>query len=411
MEERIVITGMGAISPLGNTVEESWRNAINGVSGVGPITLFDASEYNVRIACEAKNFDPEAYMPSKDARRMDRFEQFATAAAQEAMAQSGLEITAENAERVGTVISTAIGGLKSLQDATVTVFNQNPRRVSPYVIPMMMPNGAAGNLSIIYGAKGPSYSVASACASGTDAIGVAWLLLKVGVIDYAIAGASESTICNVGLATFDRVGALCRRSDDYSLAPQPFDLDRDGLVMGEGGAIMVLEREGLAKARGAEILGEVAGHAATADAFHITAPAEDGNGGARAMRQAMLAAKVNPDEVGYINSHGTATQLNDVMETKAIKTAFGDYAYKVPISSTKSMTGHMMGATGALEAIFCVQALREGVVPPTIHYRTPDPDCDLDYVPNEAREVKATVALNNSFGFGGHNGVLVLKKY
>lgn len=411
MVERIVVTGMGTINPLGSTVDETWRNALEGVSGVGPITLFDSSEHSIHFACEVKGFIPENYMAPKEARRMDRFEQLAVAAAHEAIQQAGLEITEKNAEHVGIVISTAIGGLKTLQDAVITMLEQGSRRVSPFVIPMMMPNGAAGNLSILCGAKGPSYSVASACASGTDAIGMAWMMLRAGVIDTVIAGASESTICPIGLATFDRVGALSRRNNDYSMTPQPFDRDRDGLVMGEGAAILIMERESVARSRGAQILGEIAGHAATADAFHITAPAENGNGGARAMSLALNAAGVRPEQIDYINAHGTATDLNDVMETRAIKTAFGKDAYRVAISSTKSMTGHMMGATGALEAIFCLLAIRDGVIPPTIHLRNPDEECDLDYVPNEARQADVNIALSNSFGFGGHNGVLVLRKY
>jgi beta-ketoacyl-acyl-carrier-protein synthase II len=411
MQERVVVTGMGAITPLGHTVHETWGNIVEGVSGVGPITLINTSDYLIKIASEVKHFDPEKYMPAREARRLDRYEQFAIVATNEAMKQSGFEITEENSSRVGIVLSTAIGGLTSLQDGVATMLNQGGRRVSPFVIPMMMPNGAAGNLSILYGARGPSYCVATACASGTDALGTALMMLRAGVIDVAIAGASESTICDIGLVAFDRLGALSRRNDDYSMTPQPFDLNRDGLVMAEGAAILILERESHARARGAEILAELAGHASTADAFHITAPAEDGSGGALAMKLAMQNAGVNPDEVDYVNAHGTATPLNDVMETKAIKTAFGDYAYKVPVSSTKSMTGHMMGATGALEAIFCVLAIRDRVLPPTMHYQTPDPACDLDYVPNEARQMDVDIAVSNSFGFGGHNGVIVMRKY
>jgi 3-oxoacyl-[acyl-carrier-protein] synthase II len=411
MQERIVVTGMGAVSPLGLTVHETWDNILKGKSGVGPITLIDTSEYLVKIACEVKNFNPENYISAREARRLDRYETFAIAAAQEAIAQSGLVIDEANSNRVGIVMSTAIGGLTSLEDGVLTIVNQGPRRVSPFVIPMMMPNGAAGNLSILYGARGPSYCVATACASGTDAIGTAWMMLRAGIIDAAIAGASESTICNLGVVAFDRLGALSRRNDDYSMTPQPFDKERDGLVMAEGSSVLILETESHARARGAEILGEIAGHAATADAYHITAPAEDGSGGALAMKNALKIAGVNQEEVGYINAHGTATPLNDVMETKAIKSAFGQIAYQIPISSTKSMTGHMMGATGALEAVFCIKAIQDKVIPPTMHYQTPDPECDLDYVPNAPREKKIEVALSNSFGFGGHNAVVVIRKY
>lgn len=411
VEERIVITGMGTVNPLGLSVAESWRSAVNGVSGVGPITLFDSSRLAVHIACEVKGFQPEHFMEAKDARRRDRFEQFAAAAAREAIQQSGLEADGINPARVGVVISSAIGGISATKDSLLTLLNEGPRRISPFAIPMLMSNGAAGMVSIDYGFRGPSLSVASACASGVDGIGMAWMLLKAGAIDAAIAGASEATITEIGVATFDRVGAMSRRNEDYSMTPAPFDLNRDGLVMGEGAAVLVLERESHARRRGAEILAELAGYAATADAYHITAPAEDGSGGAAAIRNALASAHLNPEDVGYINAHGTATELNDISETRAIKAALGEQAYHIPVSSTKSMTGHMMGATGALETIFCVQAVREGCLPPTIHYQTPDPRCDLDYVPNQAREVKVSVALNNAFGFGGHNSVLVVRAY
>jgi len=409
--ERIVITGMGTVNPLGLTAEESWKNAVNAVSGVGPITQFDTSEYLVKIACEVKNFKPENYMDAKEARRRDRFEQFAAAAAKEAIEESGLQVTEANAGRIGVIISAAIGGLQSLEDAVFTVRDSGPRRVSPFMIPMLMPNGASGLVAIDYGIKGPCISVASACASGSDGIGTAWMMLRNGTINAAIAGAAECTICRAGVASFDRIGAMSRRNDDYSMTPQPFDKNRDGLVMGEGSAVLVLETESHAKARGANILAELAGYAATADAFHVTAPHEEGVGGAAAIRLALETAHVNPDEVDYISAHGTGTQLNDLSETKAVKAAFGAQAYKTPISSTKSMTGHMMGATGALEAVFCVQAIRDGVMPPTAHYQTPDPDCDLDYIPNVAREKKVDIAISNAFGFGGHNAVLVIRRY
>ena len=409
--ERVVITGMGTVNPLGTTVKESWQNVINGVSGVGPITLFDPSPLNVHFAAEVKNFEPEKYMDPKEARRRDRFEQFGAAAAKDAIASSGLEVTEANSGRIGVLVSSAIGGIKSLSDAVIINYTEGPRRVSPFLIPMLMPNGAAGMIAIDHQIKGPCFSVASACASGSDGIGTAFLMLKAGMIDAALAGAAEMTICSVGVAAFDRVGAMSRRNDDYSMTPQPFDKNRDGLVMGEGAAVLVLERESYAKKRGANILAELAGYGATADAFHVTAPHEKGVGGAAAMRMALESAQANTDELGYINAHGTGTPLNDQSETRAVKAAFGEQAYQIPISSTKSMTGHMMGATGALEAIFCTQAVREGILPPTIHYETPDPECDLDYVPNEAREKQITLALSNAFGFGGHNAVLAIRKY
>ena len=409
--ERVVITGMGTVNPLGLTVEESWKNAIEGISGVGPITLFDPAPLNVHFAAEVKGFEPDRYMDPKEARRRDRFEQLGIAAAKEALESSGLEVTEANADRIGVLVSSAIGGIKSLQDAVITNHTEGPRRVSPFLIPMLMPNGAAGMIAIDYRIKGPCFSVASACASGADGIGTALLMLRGGMIDAALAGAAEMTICATGVAAFDRVGAMSRRNEDYSMTPQPFDKNRDGLVMGEGAAVLVLETESHAKARGANILAELAGYGATADAFHVTAPHENGAGGSAAMRMALASARAPVDELGYINAHGTGTPLNDQSETRAIKAAFGERAHEIPISSTKSMTGHMMGATGALEVIFCVKAVREGILPPTIHYETPDPECDLDYIPNEAREKKINLAISNAFGFGGHNAVLAIRKY
>jgi 3-oxoacyl-[acyl-carrier-protein] synthase II len=409
--ERIVITGMGTLNPLGLTVAETWKNVTEGVSGVGPITMFDSSSLLVHIAAEVKGFDPANYMDAKEARRRDRFEQLTAAAAKEAIQSSGLEVTEANAGRIGVVISSAIGGLTTLQEAVLIVNNDNPRKISPFMIPMLMSNGGAGLVSIDYGFKGPSFSVASACASGADGIGMAMMMMRSGMINAAIAGATESTITMTGVAAFDRVGAMSRRNDDYSMTPQPFDKNRDGLVMGEGSAVIVLETESRAKARGANILAELAGYGSTADAFHVTAPHEQGEGGAAAIRMALASAKANSEDVGYINAHGTGTQLNDQSETRAVKGAFGDLAHRIPISSTKSMTGHMMGATGALEIIFCVQAIRDGILPPTIHYQTPDPECDLDVIPNQAREKKIDLAISNAFGFGGHNAVLAVRRY
>jgi 3-oxoacyl-[acyl-carrier-protein] synthase II len=413
MQDRIVITGMGTVNPLGLNVQEGWANVIAGKSGVGPITLFDshAANLQVHIAAEVKNFKPEDFMDAREARRRDRFEQFAAAAAKEAIFNSGLEITDANSGRIGVIISSAIGGLHSLQEAILTNHKEGPRKVSPFLIPMLMANGGAGMTAIEFGIKGPCFSVASACASGADGIGTALMMLRTGMIDAAVTGAAETTITTTGVAAFDRVGAMSRRNDTNSMTPQPFDKNRDGLVMGEGAAVIVLERESSAKARGANILAELAGYGATADAFHVTAPHEHGAGGAAAMRMALSSAQANIDEVGYINAHGTGTSLNDQAETRAVKAAFGDLAYKIPISSTKSMTGHMMGATGALEILFCVNAIRDGILPPTIHYETPDPECDLDYIPNTAREANISLALSNAFGFGGHNAVLAVRKY
>jgi 3-oxoacyl-[acyl-carrier-protein] synthase II len=409
--ERVVITGLGTINPLGLNLYETWDSVINGVSGVGPITLFDPEELQVKIACEVKNFNPENYIEAREIRRRDRYQQFATVATQEAISQAGLDLDEKDRSRVGVVISSAIGGLTALGENFDAMAEHGPRRVSPFVIPMMMSNGASGLIAIDYGFMGPSFSVSSACASGADGIGVAWQLVRSGVIDVAITGASDATITPIGIAAFDRLGAMSRRNDDYSMTPQPFDLNRDGLVMGEGAAILVLESESYARRREAEILAQLAGYAATADAYHITAPVQDGAGGARAMCLAMEAGGIKPEDVDYINAHGTATDLNDISETRAIKAALGDLAYNIPVSSTKSMTGHMMGTTGALEALLCVKAIQENAVPPTIHYETPDPECDLDYVPNEARQIPINVTLSNSFGFGGHNAVLAIKAY
>jgi 3-oxoacyl-[acyl-carrier-protein] synthase II len=417
MEERIVITGMGTVNPIGIGVAKSWQNALEGVSGVGPITLFDVSDLPIKIACEVKGLNPEDYIPAKETRRRDRVQLLSAAATKEAVLQAGLSTSQVDPTRIGVFVSSAIGGLKSLQDAVITIKEDGSRRVSPFAIPMLMPNGSAGLVGIDYGFTGPSFSVGSACASGADGIGVAWMMLRLGMIDVAIAGGAESTLTATGVGTFDRLGAMSRRNEPVAngkspyFTPQPFDLNRDGLVMGEGAGILVLEKEGHAQSRGVEILAELAGYAATADAFHVTAPEEKGAGSSRAMQMALEAAQALPEDVDYINAHGTATQLNDLAETRAIKTSFGNLAYNIPVSSTKSMTGHMMGATGALEVIFCVQAIREGFLPPTINYQTPDPECDLDYVPNEARQVKVNFALSNAFGFGGHNSVIAIRKW
>ena len=409
--DRVVITGMGTVNPLGLTVAETWQKVTAGVSGVGPITLFDSSGLGVHFAAEVKHFDPATYMDAKEARRRDRVQQMGVAAAKEALAESGLQITDETAGRIATVVGSGGGGIRTFQDAVVLVHQEGARRISPFMIPMFMPNGTAGVIAMDYGLLGPCFSLASACATGLDAIGVAWLMLKAGMVDAAVAGAAEGCVSEIVLAAFDRVGALSRRNDDYSMAPQPFDKNRDGLVVGEGAAVVVLEREDAARKRGASILAELAGYGAAADAYHVTAPHPAGRGSAAAMSAALNAARAAPDDVDYISAHGTGTSLNDAAETRAIKTALGDKARRVAISSTKSMTAHMMGSTGALETIFCVLAIRDGILPPTIHYETPDPDCDLDYVPNAAREQRVDLALNNAFGFGGHNSVIAVRRY
>ncbi|MDF1499527.1 MAG: beta-ketoacyl-ACP synthase II [Anaerolineales bacterium] len=411
MTQRVVITGMGTLNPLGLDVQSSWEALTRGASGAGPITLFDPSDLLVQIACEVQGFEPERFMDAREARRRDRFEQLASAAAQEALAQSGLTVTEGSRKRVGVVVSSAVGGLGSMEEGILQIEQNGPRRVSPFTIPMFMPNGASGMIAIDIGAQGPSFSLASACASGADSIGQAALLIRSGVIDAAIAGASEATVTHVGVACFDRLGALTRRNDEYQTRPAPFDAQRDGFIMGEGAAILVLESLEHAESRGASILGELAGYGATSDAYHVTAPSESGEGGAAAIRIALQDAGLNPEQVEYINAHGTGTVLNDVAETRAIKSAFGERAYKTAISSTKSMTGHMMGATGALEAIICMKAIETNTAPPTINLVDPDPECDLDYVPGSARGMPISVALTNAFGFGGHNAVLAFKAF
>jgi beta-ketoacyl-acyl-carrier-protein synthase II len=408
--EKVVITGLGTINPIGHTMQQTWENIQNGVPGIGPVSLYSQAGMDIKVACEVKDFDPKAFLHPKEVRRRDRFQQFSAVAVAEAMAQSGLQVTEENAPRIGVVLSTGIGGLSTLEDNMKLIVESGPRRVSPFLIPMLMGNGAAGMASIDHGFRGPSFSVTSACASGQDGIGMAWIMLRSGMVDVVIAGASEAILCVSGMAGFDRIGALSRRGLDEN-TPSPFDLNRDGLVAGEGAAVLVLEIESHAKARGADILAELAGYGSTADAHHVTAPHEDGKGGADAIKVALQASGVNQEQVGYVNAHGTGTPLNDVAETRALKQVFGQNAYQIPVSSTKSMTGHMMGATGALETALLVQVIRNGVLPPTINYITPDPECDLDYVPNEARQQDVEVAISNAFGFGGHNAVIVVRRH
>ncbi|NPA30534.1 MAG: beta-ketoacyl-ACP synthase II [Chloroflexi bacterium] len=411
MAPRIVVTGMGTINPLGHSVTETWEKALQGVSGVGPITLFDPEGMGIQIAAEVKDYEPRAFLSVREARRTSRFEQFGIIAARQAVADAGLDLEQEDLTRIGVLISSAVGGIDVVEKNTLVAYTQGPRRVTPFVVPMLMPNGASGLVSIDMGLQGPALSVASACATGTDSLGLAWQLLRAGVADVMVAGATDATICKIAMAAFERAGAMALRKPPDFDAPRPFDAQRDGFVMGEGAAVLILETEEHARARGARILAEFAGYGSTADAFHITAPAEDGRGAAQAMRRALESAGLTPDDIDYINAHGTGTRLNDVMETRAIKSVFGERAYRIPVSSTKSMTGHMMGATGALEAVFSILAIRDHVVPPTIHLREPDPECDLDYVPNQAREHPVQAAMSNSFGFGGHNAVVVFRAY
>ncbi len=405
---RIVVTGFGSLTPVGSTAEESWKAIREGVSGIGPITLFDVSNFPIQIAAEVKNFSPEDKLDRKEVRRQDRFELMAQIAALEALEHSGLNVEQEDPTRIGVVVSSGVGGMETLMDQIPLVVEEGPRKLSPFAIPRIMSNGASGLISIAHGFRGPSFSVASACASASDGIGVCLQFLRSGLADVMVAGGSETGISMFGVGSFYRIGAYTPRLDH---TPSPFSGDRDGLVMGEGSAVLILETLDHAKARGAQILGEIAGYGASADAFHVTAPTEDGSGSASAIDRALNDAKLDPTDVDYINAHGTGTPLNDSAETMAIKQTFGDHAYNIPISSTKSMTGHCMGATAALEAVFCLQAIRDGIVPPTINYREPDKVCDLDYVPNEARSVKVRTAISHAFGFGGHNSVLVIRKF
>lgn len=405
---RVVVTGLGLLTPLGHNVQDSWAGIIAGKSGTGPFTVMPKGEHTLGTVCEVKNFDPSDYMDRKITRRRDRYQQFATVAANEALKHSGLEITDANRERVGIILGTGVGGIQTLVDQEHIVLEKGLRRVSPFAITMIMPNGASGMLAIDYGIHGPSPTITTACAAGSDAIGLAYRLVRSGEVDAAITGGSESILTSVAVGGFERAGATSSKETD---TPQPFDKNRDGLIVGEGAGMLVIETLENAKARGAHILAEIAGYGQTTDAYHITAPAEGGAGAARAIKLAMNDAGINSDEIDYISAHGTATPLNDYSETQAIKSALGADAYNLAISSTKSMTGHIMGATGAIESVFCTMAIQNQIVPPTINYETPDPDCDLDVIPNKARETKVRVCLNNAFGFGGHNAVLVIKAF
>jgi 3-oxoacyl-[acyl-carrier-protein] synthase II len=410
-KQRVVITGMGMVSPVGLSASETWEAVLKGTNGVGPITLFDPAGQDSTFAAEVKGFDPSLYMDRKEVRRTDRFVQFALAAAKEAVENARLAITDENAPEIGVIMGSGIGGLTTLAEQIHVLRDKGARRVSPFLVPMMIVDMASGAVSIALGAKGPNFCTVSACATGADAIGVSYDLIRHGMVRAMIAGGTEAAITPIGIAGFASARALSTRNDDPSHASRPFDKDRDGFVMGEGAAALVLESLESATARGATILAELVGYAATADAHHITQPAEGGEGGVRAMRTALERAGLRPEDVDYINAHGTSTPMNDHFETQAIKTVFGEYAYDVPVSSTKSMIGHLLGAAGAIEAAFCVRAIGDRVIPPTINYETPDPECDLDYTPNAAREVDVNVALTNSLGFGGHNATLVFKRF
>ena len=409
--KRVVVTGMGALSCVGSTVEEAWANVLAGESGIGPLTTFDHSIADVHIGGEIKNFDPAQYMNFKEARRRDRFCQFAVAAARQALDQSGLEIAAKNADDVGCIFGTATGGLESYYQMMMDYQRDGLKRIHPFIIPMVICDSASGALAIEWNLRGPNFAPVSACAAGADAIGLAYQSILLGQAKAFVAGGSEASLGLAGMVAFDRLGAMSHRNGDPTKACRPFDKNRDGIVMSEGAAAVIVEELEFARARGANILAEIIGYASTSDAFHIVAPAENGEGARRAMAHAIRNARVRPEEIDWINAHGTGTELNDKYETLALKEVLGAQAYHIPITSTKSMTGHMMGATGALEFIFGVKAIETGLIPPTINYETPDPDCDLDYVPNVAREHKVDMVMSNAFGFGGHNAVLIFKRF
>ncbi len=407
---RVVATGIGVVSPLGTGTDKNWSALVNGQSGIGLITRFDASECPVKIAGEVRDFDTDLYVDRKEAKKMDLFIHYAMAAADMALADSGFQITEENAEMVGVVVGSGMGGLPAIERYHGAFVEGGYRKIGPFFVPMSIINLAPGQISIKHGAKGPNLSPVSACATGTHSIGDAFRMIQRGDADMVIAGGCESTVCHMGVGGFAVMKALSERNDDPQGASRPFEKNRDGFVMAEGAGIVILEEYENAKKRGARIYGEVAGYGLTGDAHHLTAPAPGGEGAARCMKMALRTAGVNPEDVDYVNAHGTSTPFNDLYETLAIKSVFGEHVRKLMVSSTKSMTGHMLGAAGGVEAIYCLLALQNGVVPPTINYQEPDPECDLDYVPNQARQADVKIAISNSFGFGGTNGTLLLRK-
>jgi 3-oxoacyl-[acyl-carrier-protein] synthase II len=409
-KRRVVVTGIGAVTPLGNDAETTWKNIVEGVSGIGPVTRLNADDFPAKVAAEVKEFNVENFIDKKDARKMDRFTHYAVAASLMAVKDAELEITDENAPRVGVWIGSGIGGMETFEQQHETFMNRGYRRVSPFFVPMMIPDMATGQVSITLGARGFNSCTVTACATGTNSIGDAFKVIQRGDADVMVTGGAEAPITKMSFAGFCANTALSTNHDPQK-ASRPFDKNRDGFVMGEGAGIVVLEELEHALARGAKIYAEIVGYGATGDAYHITAPAPEGEGGARAMKMALDDAGLAPEEIGYINAHGTSTEYNDKYETMAIKTVFGEQAYKLAVSSTKSMTGHLLGAAGGIEAIFTVLALKEGILPPTINLENPDPECDLDYVPNEARSQQVNAAISNSLGFGGHNATIAFRKY
>lgn len=410
MRKRVVVTGLGCVSPVGNNVEETWQALLAGKSGATNITQFDASQHKTKFAAEVKGFDGVALFGVREARKMDRFTQFAMAATLEALEQANYEINESNRDRVGILIGSGIGGIMTLLEQAEVLRERGPDRISPFLIPMMISDSAAGMIAIRLGARGPNMALATACASGSNAIGEAAEIIRRGAADVMIAGASEASIVALAMGGMNVMGALSTRNDDPERASRPFDRERDGFLMGEGAGILILESLEYAQKRGAKVLCEVKGYGTSDDAYHVSAPAENGAGAALSMQYALDDAGVATVDIGYINAHGTSTPLNDKSETAAIKTVFGEQAYSVPISSTKSMTGHLLGASGAIEAIVCAKVFQENILPATINYEFPDPECDLDYVPNETRHASPEHIMSNSFGFGGHNATLILSR-
>ena len=410
MKRRVVVTGLGIVSPIGCNKEEFWSNLINGKNGIGPLTHFDATQYESRIAGEVRNFIPHPFISAKDLRRMEKFVQFGVTASKNAVEDSGLDISKEDPYRIGVLVGSGIGSLRIIEEQHKVILEKGPSRVTPFLIPMLIVNMAAGHISIMIGVKGPNLCVTTACASGSHAIGDAMRIIQYGDADVMIAGGTESCITTLGIGGFCALKALSTRNNEPQRASRPFDKDRDGFVMSEGCGIVILEELEHAKKRNAKIYGEIVGYGMTGDAYHMTAPDIEGEGAARCMANALKDASLRPEDISYINAHGTSTSLNDKIETLAIKKVFGNQAKKIPVSSTKSMLGHQLGAAGAVEFVICCLAIERGVIPPTINYETPDPDCDLDYVPNKARKVKVDACLSNSLGFGGHNATVIVKK-
>ncbi len=410
MSKKVMVTGLGLVTPIGNQVDIAWNNLINGKSGIDYIKSFDPEEYETKIAAEVKEFDPSEILGRKESKRLDRFSQFACVASKEAVNHSGLDIQNEDATKIGVIIGSGVGGIITITEQHKVLLNRGPKRVSPFLVPMMLGDMASGQVSMMLGAKGPNFSTVSACATGADSIGEAYEMIRRGVIDVAIAGGTEAAVCPIGIAGFNSCMALSTKNHKPQSASRPFDKERDGFVLGEGAGIVILESEEHASKRNANVIAELLGYGASSDAHHVTQPHPEGEGASRAMEMALASSKTNINEIDYVNAHGTSTPLNDKFETISIKNTFGEHAYKMPISSTKSMTGHLLGAAGAIESVISILTINNSVIPPTINYENPDPDCDLNYVPNQSIESDVSKVMTNSLGFGGHNSSLVFGK-